>query len=122
NISPSKFLIPLSYASIFGGIITLMVTSTNLVIHGLMVERGLEGYSLFTLAKVSLPASILGIIYLVTVGYKLMPKHSKSHLLIDEDSKEYLTGLIVEENYPFLDNPLIGKTVKEAGLRNLEDV
>ncbi|MDC3417601.1 SLC13 family permease [Aquibacillus salsiterrae] len=121
KVSPSKFLIPLSYASILGGIVTLMGTSTNLVIHGLMIERGMEGYSLFTLAKYSLPASILGIIYLVTIGYKLLPDY-KANALLDDNGKEYLTEIIVEDNYPYLDNPFVNKSIEEAGLRRLEGV
>ncbi|MDL4842688.1 SLC13 family permease [Aquibacillus rhizosphaerae] len=122
NISPSKFLIPLSYASILGGILTLMGTSTNLVIHGLMLDQGMEGYSLFTLATVSLPASILGILYLVTFGYKLLPDHKPIGEIFGDKSKEYLTEMIVEENYPYLDNPMVNKSVEAAGLRNLDGV
>lgn len=122
NFSPSKFLIPLSYASILGGILTLMGTSTNLVVHGLMLERGMSGFSFFTLAKASLPATILGIIYLVTVGYKLLPNHKNFEDFSGEKSKEYLIEMIVEENYPYLDNPLVNKSVEEAGLRNLKGV
>ncbi|RBW68854.1 SLC13 family permease [Bacillus taeanensis] len=120
NLSPSKFLIPLSYASILGGILTLMGTSTNLVIHGLMLDRGMEGYSLFTLLIASLPASILGLIYLVTIGYNILPNHKVLTETIEEKSREYLIEMIVEENYPFLDNPLVDQTVEEAGLRNLD--
>ncbi|UFT98046.1 SLC13 family permease [Radiobacillus kanasensis] len=122
NISPSKFLIPLSFASILGGLLTLMGTSTNLVIHGLMLERGLEGYSLFTLTIYSLPACILGITYLVTLGYKLLPNYHHVDYTLKEKSDEYLIETIVEENYPFLETPIINKTVEEAGLRNLESV
>ncbi|WP_186580022.1 SLC13 family permease [Aquibacillus kalidii] len=122
NISPSKFLIPLSYASILGGILTLMGTSTNLVVHGMMLDRGLEGFSLFTLGKVSILASVLGLIYLVTIGYKLLPNHKTFGETIGDKSKEYLAEMIVEEYYPYLNNPLVNKTVEEAGLRNLEGV
>ncbi|MFB5661890.1 SLC13 family permease [Alteribacillus sp. HJP-4] len=120
KISPSKFLIPLSYASILGGILTLMGTSTNLVIHGLMLDRGMDGYSLFTLGLVSLPASILGIIYLVTIGQKILPDYKGMTETIEEQSREYLIEILVHDNYPFLDNPYVGLSVEEAGLRNLE--
>ncbi|MGV3487690.1 MAG: SLC13 family permease, partial [Tuberibacillus sp.] len=64
RISPSKFLIPLSYATILGGMVTLMGTSTNLVIHGLLLENDLKGFTFFQLAYVGIPAVIIGWIYL----------------------------------------------------------
>ncbi|WP_062515648.1 SLC13 family permease [Halobacillus sp. KGW1] len=117
NISPSKFLIPLSYASILGGILTLMGTSTNLVVHGLLLERGMEGYSLFTLAQVSLPASLIGLIYLVTVGYRILPDYKPLNKRSGDERKQYLMEVVVENHFP-----AVNRTVEEAGLRNLEGV
>jgi di/tricarboxylate transporter len=114
NISPSKFLIPLSYATIFGGTLTLIGTSTNLVIHGFMLEQGLSGFSMFQLAVVSLPAGLIGIIYMATIGYKLLPSRKTSEQSFEESSREYLAEADVETN-----SPLIGKSIEEAGLRNL---
>ncbi|SDO58231.1 SLC13 family permease [Alkalicoccus daliensis] len=73
GIAPSKFLMPLSFAAIFGGTLTLIGTSTNLIVHGFMLDRGLEGFSMFQLAIVGLPACLIGIIYMSTFGYKLLP-------------------------------------------------
>ncbi|HET7578181.1 MAG TPA: SLC13 family permease [Bacillales bacterium] len=115
HISPSKFLIPLSYATIMGGMITLMGTSTNLVVHGLLLNRGLEGFSIFQLAVVGIPVTILGLIYLVTIGYKILPNHQALTTEVDENSREYLAEMVVEPKYPH-----IGKTIEEAGLRNLK--
>lgn len=66
GIAPSKFLIPLSYITILGGTITLMGTSTNLVMHGMLIDHGLEGFLLFQLAIVGVPITIMGFIYLFT--------------------------------------------------------
>ncbi|GAE37236.1 SLC13 family permease [Halalkalibacter akibai] len=115
NISPSKFLLPLSYATIFGGTWTLIGTSTNLVVHGFMLERGLSGFTMFQLAIVSIPASILGIIFMITIGYKLLPERKTSEESFEETSKEYLSEASVEVN-----SPLIGKTIEDAGLRHLK--
>ncbi|MFC0472666.1 SLC13 family permease [Halalkalibacter kiskunsagensis] len=115
NISPSKFLIPLSYATIFGGTLTLIGTSTNLVIHGFMLENGMSGFSMFQLAIVSLPAGLLGILYMITIGYKLLPERKTSEEAFDESSREYLSEALIE-----VDSPLIGRTIEEAGLRNLQ--
>jgi di/tricarboxylate transporter len=114
NISPSKFLIPLSYASIFGGMITLIGTSTNLVIHGLMIEHQMTGYSMFELAPIALPLSVIAIFYMTTIGYRILPNHLSRHKDLTEN-KEYLTEAYVE-----VDSPIIGKTIQEAGLRNLK--
>ena len=62
RISPSKFLLPLSYATIFGGMSTLIGTSTNLVVHGLMLENGMDGLSMFQLAVVGIPGTLIGIL------------------------------------------------------------
>ncbi|RXI96153.1 SLC13 family permease [Anaerobacillus alkaliphilus] len=114
GVSPSKFLIPLSYATIFGGTLTLIGTSTNLVIHGFMLEQGLTGFSMFQLAIVSLPAGLVGIIYMATIGYKLLPERKTSEQSFEESSREYLAEAFVERN-----SPLSGKTIEEAGLRRL---
>ncbi|KHF39982.1 SLC13 family permease [Halalkalibacter okhensis] len=115
NIAPSKFLLPLSYAAIFGGTWTLIGTSTNLVIHGFMLEKGMSGFSMFQLAIVSIPASIFGILFMVTIGYKLLPDRKTSEEAFEESSKEYLSEAIIETQ-----SPLIGKSIEKAGLRNLK--
>jgi di/tricarboxylate transporter len=60
---PSKFLIPLSYATIFGGMCTLIGTSTNLVVHGLMLENGFDGLTMFELGKIGIFVFIIGTLY-----------------------------------------------------------
>jgi di/tricarboxylate transporter len=114
NISPSKFLIPLSYAAIFGGLITLMGTSTNLVVHGMMLESGMAGYSMFQLAIVGIPAAILGILYMAAIGFKLLPETKTLEETFFENSREYLAEMRVETG-----SPIIGKTIEQAGLRHL---
>lgn len=68
-----KFLIPLSYAAILGGMCTLIGTSTNLVIHGLMLDAGYEGFSMFELGKVGGIIALAGIAYIVLFGDKRLP-------------------------------------------------
>ncbi|WP_152657827.1 SLC13 family permease [Oceanobacillus sp. CFH 90083] len=115
RIAPSKFLIPLSYATILGGMITLIGTSTNLVVHGLMLDFGLEGFSLFTLAAVGIPTTLVGLIYLFTIGYKLLPDNKSFHQKMKEDSKEYIAELLVTQDFEHL-----GKSIRQAGLRGLK--
>ncbi|TGB01698.1 SLC13 family permease [Halobacillus salinus] len=115
DVSPSKFLIPISYASILGGTITLMGTSTNLVIHGLLLDNGLAGFSFFELAIVGLPITCLGLLYLVLAGPKVLPDHRSLIEKVNENTKDYLSELVVQSDFPY-----IGKTIEEASLRNLK--
>lgn len=117
RLPASKFLIPLSYATIFGGICTLIGTSTNLVVHGLMLDSGLEGLSMFELAKVGIPVAIAGYVYLVTIGHRLLPANRDFLDDFEENPKEYLTEMIISTG-----SPLSGKSIREAGLRNLKGV
>ncbi len=73
NLSKKKFLIPLSYAAIFGGMCTLIGTSSNLVVHGLMLENGYKGFHLFELAKLGLIVACVGFIYMAFLGNWLLP-------------------------------------------------
>ena len=115
NISASKFLIPLSYAAIFGGMCTLIGTSTNLVIHGLMLEHSMDGLTMFELAKVGIPCTIIGWIYLAFFGGRLLPDHKDIMEVVEEKRKEYVVEIQVQKECE-----LIGKTINSAGLRDLK--
>lgn len=70
---PSRYLMPLSFAAILGGTVTLLGTSTNLVVYGMAKARGLEGLSMFSIAPLGLVYLVVGMIYLFTVGRWLIP-------------------------------------------------
>ena len=76
SLPSQKFLIPLSYATIFGGTCTLIGTSTNLVVHGMMLDRGIDGLGFFELAKVGIFITIIGFIYLNLFSNRLLPGRS----------------------------------------------
>ena len=114
RISPSKLMIPLSYAAIFGGICTLIGTSTNLVVNGLLVSNtDLPGLKLFDLTVVGLPCAIAGMIYLYTTHHWLLPNR-KPVISDDDDVRQYTVEMMVP-----IDSPLSGKSIEQAGLRNL---
>ncbi|PKR77798.1 SLC13 family permease [Halalkalibacillus sediminis] len=115
GIAPSKFLIPLSYVTILGGTITLMGTSTNLVVHGMLKDYGFEGFAFFQLAIVGVPITLVGLVYLSTIGYKLLPSYKGFHERVKEDSRKYIAELTVEDDFPYLN-----QSVKKAGLRDLK--
>jgi len=113
GISPSKLLIPLSYASIVGGTCTLIGTSTNLVGDGLMRSHGLRGLGFFELAVIGVPCAILAILYLVAVSPLLLPDRIPIRAT-GEDVRRYLAEMQLSAP-----SPLIGKSIEEAGLRHL---
>lgn len=113
----SKFLIPLSFATILGGMITVIGTSTNLVLNGLIAEYKLPLLGLEDFLYLGIIVTLLGWTYLYFIGYKLLPSNPNKIEALRENLKEYIV-----ETEIFRGSPLVGKTVKEAGLRNLQDV
>ena len=73
GLSPSRFLIPVSYAAVLGGVITTIGTSTNLTVSGLLRESGYRPFSLFELTPVGLPIALVGTLVLVVVASRLLP-------------------------------------------------
>jgi di/tricarboxylate transporter len=117
-LSPSKLLIPLSYASILGGCCTLIGTSTNLVVDGMLrkldVERGGGAMPMFELTPVGLPIAVIGLAYLVTIGFRMLPNRQDLMEYIETHPREYSLEMVVREGCP-----LAGQSVRSAGLRDL---
>lgn len=112
GIASSKLLIPLSYASIFGGTCTLLGTSTNLLASGILVDAGHDPIGMFELASVGLPILAVGTVYLVLFGNKLLPhRETLTSILSDEERKEFITEAFIRA-----DSDLHGKTATESGL------
>jgi len=115
NLAASKFLIPLSYASILGGVCTLIGTSTNLVVHGLLLERGLDGFSFFELTKIGVPVAVIGIGFVAVVGHRLLPRKKDPMAQLGEHTREFVVEMKVSAEYPALI-----KTIEQANLRHLQ--
>jgi di/tricarboxylate transporter len=113
----SKFLIPLSFATILGGMITVIGTSTNLVLQGLIGENNLPLLEFQDFLYLGLIVTVLGWIYLYFVGYNILPSNTNKLDELLENLKEYIV-----ETEIFSGSKLKGKSVKDAGLRNLQDV
>jgi di/tricarboxylate transporter len=113
----SKFLIPLSYATILGGMMTVIGTSTNLVLNGLITEYKLTPLGFHDFLYLGILVTLLGWAYFYFIGYNLLPSNENKLEALRENVKEYII-----ETEVFPGSRLIGKTVKEAGLRNLQDL
>lgn len=114
NLSASKLLMPLSFASILGGACTLIGTSTNLVVNGWIIdELGHPGIGMFEISIIAVPVAITGLVYILLTQRWLL-KERKPAISPSDDARQYTVEMMVEA-----DGRLLGKTIQEAGLRGL---
>jgi di/tricarboxylate transporter len=114
GLAPSKLMIPLSYATILGGTCSLIGTSTNLVVAGLVVAHtDLPPLRMFDITPVGVPCAILGCAFLVLLGPSLLPNRGSASSVL-ADPREYTMEMTVPEG-----SSLAGRTVEQAGLRSL---
>ena len=114
GISPSKLMIPLSYSAILGGTLTLIGTSTNLVVNGQYQQlTGEAGFSIFSITAVGLPVAIIGLAVMLLVMPRVLPDRK------DQQKFGSMREFTLEVAVSF-EGPLVGRTVGEAGLRELE--
>ena len=130
HLPATKFLIPLSYVTILGGICTLIGTSTNLVVHGMILESGHEGFTMFELGKVGIFIAIAGIIYLFAFSKKLLPDARPDTAVPDEEIEEgdklHRVEAVLGARFPGINKTLgefnfkrhYGAEVKEIKKRN----
>ncbi len=116
GVAASKLLIPLSYASVLGGMITLIGTSTNLVVSGLLQQATGAGLHFFDLTWVGLPAACVGMLYVSLVGHRFLPSNRQPDWRAGRSLKPYHFELRVGARAP-----AAGRTIEEAGLRGLDD-
>ncbi|MGB3293124.1 MAG: SLC13 family permease [Phormidesmis sp.] len=117
RFSPSKLMIPLSYAAIFGGLCSLIGTSTNLVVNGLLIDATqTSGLKLFDIAWVGLPCAAGGFLFLFFAQKWLLPER-RPVLSDTDDLRQYTVEMSVVP-----ESPLVGKTVEKAGLRHLPNL
>jgi len=129
RVSPSKVLLPISYFAVLGGTCTLIGTSTHLVMDGMirnerrvLAANGtnvdalgyLQDFGLFELAWVGVPFALIGMVYMLTAGRRLLPEHKAPYENMDAAAREYLLNMRVEPGCR-----LAGRTVEVAGMRHL---
>lgn len=113
RIALSKVMMPLSFATILGGLCTLIGTSTNVIVSGLVARETGQPLQLFDPVWVGLPCALVGLTYMLVGSHWLLP--DRKPVLGDQDgSRQYTVEMLVDPN-----SPLVGQTIEEAGLRHL---
>jgi di/tricarboxylate transporter len=115
--SAAPLLMPLSFAAILGGVVTSIGTSTNLVISGLLVDRGQPPLGLFEITRVGAPVALGGVVLLVLLAPVLLRAREGTKVDLKEQVREFSVDMRVLD-----DGPLVGLSVEEAGLRDLQGV
>ena len=113
----SRFLIPVSYATVLGGVITAIGTSTNLTVIGLMRDAGIKPLSLFELAPIGVPIALAGTTTIVLLAGRLMPDRGASDRPMTDLVREFSVTMSVVAG-----GPLDGVSVEAGGLRHLSGV
>ncbi|HEY4492300.1 MAG TPA: SLC13 family permease, partial [Acidobacteriota bacterium] len=112
NISASKLLIPLAYASMLGGTCTLIGTSTNVAVNGLLRTYRIEPFGFFEYSPVGIPVAVTGILFMLVFARWILPEHQVETL---EFSREYVSEAVV-----MMSSPLIGTAIAQSGLDKLD--
>jgi di/tricarboxylate transporter len=115
--SASRFLLPMSYAAILGGTVTVLGTSTNLVVSGLLEQRGLGAFSLFEVTRVGLPAAVAGLVVIVVGAPRLLPERLSAQEQVETQAREFVVAMEVVAGGSVDGQPIAG-----AGLRDLDGV
>src|SRR5215213_1451486 len=118
RVPPSKLMMPLAFGAILGGTCTLIGTSTNLAVSGAIQRYGLPPFSMFELTPVGVAIVAVGLLYMLLVGLRLLPRRGGAEDLTEQyHIREYMSEVIV-----LPDSPLVGKTLAEANLSDELDL
>ena len=108
GVSPSKFLMPLSYFTILGGMMTLLGTSTNLLVDGVAREAGMKPFTIFEIAPVGIAVTVAGIAYFALFGWKILPDRSSlATFLGSRRSMKYFTEVAIPEESSLVGQPVL---------------
>lgn len=111
----SRLLMPLSWAAILGGMVTMIGTSTNMIVNSLVMEEGGKSLSILDFTPVGLLVFIVGTAYVLLIGYRTFPKRKNPFDRLEESPREYITDLVVDRG-----SRLAGRSVRKARLRGLK--
>lgn len=114
GISVSKLMMPLSYAALLGGCCTLIGTSTNLIVHGLLLQSDRPGLAFFQVTWIGVPCALAGMAFILLAHRWLLPERKPVVSVAGSDPREYTIEMIVQPG-----SSIVGQTIEGAGLRHL---
>lgn len=114
GVSPSKLLMPISFAALLGGMLTVIGTSTNLVVSGAMTEHDLAPIGFFEIGRMGLPIALVGLVLLILLGPKLLPDRRGVIDELQQEGKQFAIEMTVQPG-----GAVDGKTVDAGGLRSV---
>ena len=117
GLAPSKLLMPLAFASILGGTLTLIGTSTNVIVSGMLPRYGLAPIGMFELSPVGLPLALFGLVYLLLAARRLLPSHPETELAQEYHIRDYTTEVVIPSG-----SPLVGQSIGHADLGGSYDL
>lgn len=118
GVSPSKMLMPLSFAGMIGGVTTLIGTSTNILVSSIAVERGLDAIAMFDLTPMGLIFLVAGFIFLFTIGIRMIPERRQEAELTEQfEMQSYLTDIFINES-----SELVGENLDHKELTKALDI
>ncbi|MDA1062482.1 MAG: SLC13 family permease [Chloroflexi bacterium] len=117
GVTASRYLMPLSFAAILGGTLTVIGTSTNVAVSGLLADAGHDPIALFEVGKLGLPLALVGLVLLVALAPRLLPKRAAPRSSLASDAREFVLDMVVEPAGAFE-----GIEVERGGLRHLRGV
>jgi di/tricarboxylate transporter len=122
GVSTSRLLMPLAFGTILGGMATLL-TTTNILISGILRQQGLSGFGLLDFAPVGVPIVIFGTLYLATIGWRLLPAQAHPELIVPAPSDDLKDVYKLNERMirgrVFDGSPLAGRMVQQSSLREV---
>ena len=113
KLSPSKLYMPMAFAATFGGVCSMIGTSTNLVVKGKMSEVDLPSFGMFDISWVGIPCAVGGVIYMLIFSRWLLPDRRPA-ISLSDDPRQYTVEMLVQPG-----GPLVNRSVEQAGLRHL---
>jgi di/tricarboxylate transporter len=114
GVSVSKLLMPVSFAAVLGGLLTVIGTSTNLVVSGQMGTLGLREIGFFEIGRLGLPIALVGLVAVIVLAPRVLPARRSARAEMEEEGRRFSVEMIVEPG-----GPIDGKTVEQARLRHL---